>query len=131
VFVIPLYGTPSSNPIDDAKNLIGLLNPLSLALGPLIDKAAAAGDSVLQQRLEQLNGIIQLSLFTLNQIVQQRVEDIDQKDPATDHRSEHLRIKRPSAVQLDNRQEFTTSGQDFVGQSPTSSISVSPTTLPQ
>jgi len=79
VFVIPLYGTPSSNPIDDAKNLIGLLNPLSLALGPLIDKAAAAGDSVLQQRLEQLNGIIQLSLFTLNQIVQQRVEDIDQK----------------------------------------------------
>lgn len=79
VFVLPLYGMPSNNPIDDAKNLSNQLNPLSLALGPLIDRAAEDANNVLQQRLEQLNGIIQLTLFTLNQIAQQKIDDIDQK----------------------------------------------------
>jgi hypothetical protein len=71
--------TTSADAIDDAKGLVGQLNPISLALGPLIDRAAADGNAVLQQRLEQLNGIIQLALYSLNQIATQRMNDLDAK----------------------------------------------------
>lgn len=69
----------SADVIDDAKGLIAQLNPINVALGPLIDRAAADGNAVLQQRLEQLNGIIQLALYSLNQIATQRINDIDAK----------------------------------------------------
>jgi hypothetical protein len=71
--------TASADVADDAKGLIAQLNPINLALGPLIDRAAADGNAVLQQRLEQLNGIIQLALFSLNQIATQRMNDLDAK----------------------------------------------------
>jgi hypothetical protein len=61
-----------------AQNLIGELNPINLALGPLINDAIARGDDALRQRLEQLHAIIQEALFTLNQIAQQRIEQVNQ-----------------------------------------------------
>jgi hypothetical protein len=73
----PINLRASQNPIDDAKSLAQQLNPISLALGPLIDQAAAQADGVLQRRLEQLNGVIQLALYSLNQIATQKIDSVD------------------------------------------------------
>jgi hypothetical protein len=79
ILALPLCASASGNPIADAKALAAQLNPISIALGPLIDQAAGDVNGVLEQRLIQLNGIIQLALNTLNQIAQQRIQDIDEK----------------------------------------------------
>ena len=57
------------NALDQAKSLVRSLNPINLALGPLIDQAVSDGNSALAQRLEQLRSIIQEALFNLNKII--------------------------------------------------------------
>jgi hypothetical protein len=64
--------------VQEATNLFNTLNPINIALGPLIDRAVADGDSALQARLEQLHGIIQEALYTLDQIAKTRIEQINQ-----------------------------------------------------
>ena len=63
--------------IDDANSLLGKLNPINIALKGLIGEAADAGNSVLQQRLEQLQGIIQLAIYQLNEAAKQRIDQLD------------------------------------------------------
>ena len=57
------------NPLADAKSLVSQLNPINLALGPLIDQAVSDGNAALAQRLEQLRNIIEEALFNLNKII--------------------------------------------------------------
>lgn len=61
-----------------ATSLYNTLNPINIALGPLIDRAAQDGDAVLQQRLEQLHGILQEALSTLDEIAKKRIEQLNQ-----------------------------------------------------
>lgn len=58
-----------SDAASQAQNLIGQLNPINLALGPLIDDAVSDGNAALAQRLEQLRNIIEEVLFNLNKII--------------------------------------------------------------
>src|SRR5580700_11670752 len=60
-----------------ASALIGTLNPVNLALGPLVDNAISSGNFALAQRLEQLRAIIQESLYTLDQIAQKRITQVN------------------------------------------------------
>jgi hypothetical protein len=53
----------------DAQALAGQLNPINVALGPLIDRAISDGNDALAQRLEQLRSIIQEALFNVNKII--------------------------------------------------------------
>jgi hypothetical protein len=53
----------------DARAILNQLNPINLALGPLIDHAISSSNDALAQRLEQLRGIIQETLFNVNKIV--------------------------------------------------------------
>jgi hypothetical protein len=64
------------------------LNPLSLAATALVDHAIDKGNDALAQRLVQLNGIIQSAIFNLNQILKERVQDLDQK----------VRVQRMEAI---------------------------------
>jgi len=66
------------DPIGAAKGLIGQLNPVNLALGPLIDDAISKGNYALAQRLDQLQSIIQEALFNLNEIAEGRIKQVDQ-----------------------------------------------------
>src|SRR5260370_13401473 len=61
-----------------AKGLIGQLDPINIALGPLIDDAISKGNYALAQRLDQLRAIIQEALFNLNEIAQARIKQVDQ-----------------------------------------------------
>jgi hypothetical protein len=45
---------------ESAKGLLGQLNPVNLALGPLVDDAVAKGNVAVAQRLEQLRATIQI-----------------------------------------------------------------------
>ncbi len=56
---------------------LGQLNPISAAIGPLIDRAIASGDSALQRRLEQLNGIVQSAIFNIDQVLKSNIERLD------------------------------------------------------
>ena len=53
----------------DAHALADQLNPINVALGPLIDHAISSGNDALAQRLEQLRSIIQEALFNVNKII--------------------------------------------------------------
>lgn len=57
---------------DKAVSLVNQLNPINIALGPLIDDAISDGNEALAQRLEQLRKIIQETLFNRNKIIQDR-----------------------------------------------------------
>lgn len=65
------------DPIGQAKGLIGQLNPVNLALGPLVDDAISKGNAALAERLEQLRAIIQEALFTLDQIATKQVTKLN------------------------------------------------------
>jgi hypothetical protein len=65
--------------LDDATGAVAKLNPINIALKGLIGEAADAGNSVLQQRLEQLQGIVQLAIYELNEAVKQRIDQIDER----------------------------------------------------
>jgi hypothetical protein len=80
----------------EASNLYNTLNPINIALGPLIDRAASDADSVLQARLEQLHGIIQEALYTLDQIAKTRIEQINQD---TKDRLNQLQAATSQAIQ--------------------------------
>jgi hypothetical protein len=80
----------------EASNLYNTLNPINIALGPLIDRAASDADSVLQARLEQLHGIIQEALYTLDQIAKTRIEQINQD---TKERLDQLQAATSQAIQ--------------------------------
>lgn len=56
---------------------VGQLNPVSAALGPLIDRAIASGETAVQRRLEQLNSIIQATIFNLDQMLKTNIERLD------------------------------------------------------
>lgn len=58
---------------ETAKALVGQLNPVNMALGPLVDDAISKGNAALAQRLEQLRAVIQEALFTLDQIATKQV----------------------------------------------------------
>jgi hypothetical protein len=53
----------------EARSIQDELNPVNQALGPLIDRAISDGNDALAQRLEQLRGIIQEALSSVNKIV--------------------------------------------------------------
>jgi hypothetical protein len=53
----------------DARALEDQLNPINVALGPLIDRAISDGNDALAQRLEQFRSIIQEALFNVNKII--------------------------------------------------------------
>jgi hypothetical protein len=72
---VPVF--PATTPADTARDLIKMLNPVSLALTPLIDDAIAKADSKLQQRLLQLQAIITEALQQLNDIAEQRIVQVD------------------------------------------------------
>jgi hypothetical protein len=70
--LLTIAGRPAGadgNPLAQAQGLVGSLNPINLALGPLIDQAISDGNTALAQRLEQLRSIIQEALFNLNKII--------------------------------------------------------------
>ena len=48
--------------LDDVNDTITKLNPISGAVGSLIGQAEVQGNTILQQRLEQLSGMIQASI---------------------------------------------------------------------
>jgi len=60
-----------------AQGLVGQLNPVNLALGPLVDDAISKGNVALAQRLEQLRAIIQEALFTLDQIATKQITKVN------------------------------------------------------
>jgi hypothetical protein len=71
----PAYANPTV--LDDATGAVAKLNPINIALNGLIGEAADAGNSVLQQRLQQLQGIVQLAIYELNEAAKQRIDQID------------------------------------------------------
>jgi hypothetical protein len=60
-----------------ARGLVGQLNPVNVALGPVVDDAISKGNVALAQRLEQLRAIIQEALFTLDQIATKQVTKVN------------------------------------------------------
>src|SRR5882724_8394644 len=72
----------------EATQVIGKYNALGLAATPLIDHAIDKGNDALEQRLEQLNAIIQSAIFNLNQVLKERMQDADEK----------IRIQRMEAI---------------------------------
>ena len=72
-------GPTFANAVDDANNILVELNPLTAEISSLIGQAKDAGNTVLQQRLEQFNGIIQLAIDRANEVVKMRVQDIDKR----------------------------------------------------
>ncbi len=79
VLLALLIGPPNAaaGTFDDAQDVINQLNPINLALGPLIDRAIARGDEALARRLQQLQEIIQQALATADAILARRIADVD------------------------------------------------------
>src|SRR5579859_2943706 len=75
-----LISTPAAaTALDDANDILTKLNPVSGAVSSLIGQARDAGNTVLQQRLEQFNGILQLAIDRANEVVKMRAQDIDER----------------------------------------------------
>ncbi len=64
---------------DAAGALAGKFNGLSILANGLIGKAIEKGNSTLEDRLEQVNGIIQAAVFNLKQTTNEQVQNLDQK----------------------------------------------------
>jgi hypothetical protein len=65
--------------LSGASSTLSNLSPLSVAANALLGSAIDKGNDALAERLRQAQGIIDSAIFNLNQILQERVQDLDEK----------------------------------------------------